>query len=86
MIADCGEILEEADDGISNFFNDGDIYADWPIDLDESPDGISWRMTAVDSIKAFGNEHYKVWAGPLSGNCLVIVFLNRCSKAATIAA
>ncbi|XVF18347.1 hypothetical protein REPUB_Repub11eG0013900 [Reevesia pubescens] len=100
-------------------------------------------MTAVDSIKAFGNEHYKVlphgvfkhvtgdkvkdkhrdlhemesalkellisfayslgvqgrkvhvpgednclevWAGRLSGNCLVIIFGNRCSNAATITA
>ncbi|XWS67992.1 hypothetical protein CRYUN_Cryun04dG0052000 [Craigia yunnanensis] len=58
-IADCGEIPEGADDGMSNFFNDGDIYADWPAELDESPDELSWWMTAVDSIKAFGNEHYK---------------------------
>ncbi|KAA3482390.1 peptidyl-prolyl cis-trans isomerase CYP40 isoform X1 [Gossypium australe] len=58
-IADCGEIPEGADDGISNFFNDGDIYADWPADLDESPNELSWWMTAVESIKAFGNEHYK---------------------------
>ncbi|KAE8719369.1 Peptidyl-prolyl cis-trans isomerase D [Hibiscus syriacus] len=59
MISDCGEIPEGADDGISNFFNDGDVYADWPADLDESPDELSWWMTAVDSIKTFGNEHYK---------------------------
>ncbi|XVF67624.1 hypothetical protein PTKIN_Ptkin10aG0136200 [Pterospermum kingtungense] len=58
-IADCGEILEGADDGISNFFNDGDIYADWPADLDEIPDELSWWIIAVDSIKAFGNEHFK---------------------------
>ncbi|KAA3453978.1 peptidyl-prolyl cis-trans isomerase CYP40-like isoform X2 [Gossypium australe] len=58
-IVDCGEIPEGADDGISNFFNDGDAYADWPADLDESPDELSWWITAVDSIKAFGNEHYK---------------------------
>ncbi|PPR84686.1 hypothetical protein GOBAR_AA36023 [Gossypium barbadense] len=58
-IADCGEIPGGADDGISNFFNDGDIYADWPADLDESPNELSWWMTAVESIKAFGNEHYK---------------------------
>ncbi|KAB2047374.1 hypothetical protein ERO13_A13G037900v2 [Gossypium hirsutum] len=58
-IVDCGEIPEGADDGISNFFNDGDAYADWPADLDESPDELSWWMTAVDSIKAFGNEYYK---------------------------
>ncbi|KAK8626848.1 hypothetical protein V6N13_134478 [Hibiscus sabdariffa] len=58
-IANCGEIPDGADDGISNFFNDGDSYADWPADLDESPNELSWWMTAVDSIKAFGNERYK---------------------------
>ncbi|KAK8518816.1 hypothetical protein V6N12_012057 [Hibiscus sabdariffa] len=58
-ITDCGEIPDGADDGISNFFNDGDSYADWPADLDESPNELSWWITAVDSIKAFGNEHYK---------------------------
>ncbi|KAE8721778.1 Peptidyl-prolyl cis-trans isomerase D [Hibiscus syriacus] len=58
-ITGCGEIPEGADDGISNFFNDGDSYADWPADLDESPNELSWWMTAVDSTKAFGNEHYK---------------------------
>lgn len=67
-IADCGEIPEGADDGISNFFNDGDIYPDWPADLDESPNELSWWMTAVDSVKAFGNEHYKVM-----GICMFIL-------------
>uniref|UniRef100_A0A5B7BM10 peptidylprolyl isomerase n=1 Tax=Davidia involucrata TaxID=16924 RepID=A0A5B7BM10_DAVIN len=59
IIVDCGEIPEGADDGISNFFKDGDTYPDWPVDLDVKPDEISWWMSAVDSIKAFGNEQYK---------------------------
>ncbi|EXC17382.1 Peptidyl-prolyl cis-trans isomerase CYP40 [Morus notabilis] len=59
VTADCGEIPEGEDDGISNFFKDGDIYPDWPADLDESANEISWWMTSVDSIKAFGNECYK---------------------------
>ncbi|RWW14063.1 hypothetical protein BHE74_00000405 [Ensete ventricosum] len=37
VIADCGELPEGADDGVSNFFGDGDFYADWPIDLDDKP-------------------------------------------------
>ena len=60
VIVDCGEIPEGEDDGISNFFKDGDTYPDWPADLDTKPDEISWWMKAVDSIKAFGNEEYKV--------------------------
>ncbi|XP_044509105.1 peptidyl-prolyl cis-trans isomerase CYP40-like isoform X2 [Mangifera indica] len=60
IITDCGEIPEGADDGISNFFKDGDIYPDWPADLDKSPNELVWWMDAVDSIKAFGNEQYKV--------------------------
>ncbi|KAG6653147.1 peptidyl-prolyl cis-trans isomerase CYP40-like isoform X1 [Carya illinoinensis] len=59
LIVDCGEILEKADDGTSNFFQDGDTYPDWPADLDESPNEISWWMIAVDSVKSFGNENYK---------------------------
>ncbi|KAK1560869.1 hypothetical protein Q3G72_031823 [Acer saccharum] len=59
VIMDCGEIPQGADDGTSNFFNDGDIYPDWPTDLDKSPEELSWWMEVVDSIKAFGNEHYK---------------------------
>nr|QMV80830.1 peptidylprolyl cis-trans isomerase 23 [Clitoria ternatea] len=58
-IVDCGEILEGEDDGISNFFKDGDTYPDWPADLDESPDELDWWMKSVDSIKSFGNEYYK---------------------------
>lgn len=59
VIVDCGEIPEGADDGISNFFKDGDSYADWPADLDTKPDEISWWMKAVEDIKIFGNEYYK---------------------------
>ncbi|KAK5775223.1 Peptidyl-prolyl cis-trans isomerase CYP40 [Gossypium arboreum] len=59
IIADCGEIPEGGDDGVSNLFKDGDIYPDWPVDLDKKPDEISWWMKAVDSIKAFANEQYK---------------------------
>ncbi|XP_048230332.1 peptidyl-prolyl cis-trans isomerase CYP40 isoform X2 [Ricinus communis] len=59
LIADCGEIPEGADDGISNFFKDGDIFPDWPADLSDSPNELSWWMDAVDSIKGFGNESYK---------------------------
>ncbi|KAG6761445.1 hypothetical protein POTOM_034664 [Populus tomentosa] len=59
IIVDCGEIPEGADDGICNFFKDGDAYPDWPADLNEIPNELSWWMSAVDSIKAFGNEHFK---------------------------
>ncbi|PSS29366.1 Peptidyl-prolyl cis-trans isomerase [Actinidia chinensis var. chinensis] len=58
-IADCGEIPEGADDGIANFFKDGDMYPDWPADLDNAPSELSWWMDAVDSVKAFGNEQFK---------------------------
>lgn len=58
-IADCGEISEGADDGIVNFFKDGDVYPDWPADLDDNMSELSWWINAVDSIKAFGNEHFK---------------------------
>ncbi|KAK4747800.1 hypothetical protein SAY87_014386 [Trapa incisa] len=59
IVADCGEIPEGEEYGITNFFNDGDMYPDWPVDLDESPSDLSWWMSSVDSIKAFGNENYK---------------------------
>ena len=60
VIADCGEIPEGAHDGVSNLFKDGDTFPDWPADLDQSPFELSWWMSAVDSIKAFGNVHFKV--------------------------
>ncbi|GFP94554.1 peptidyl-prolyl cis-trans isomerase cyp40 [Phtheirospermum japonicum] len=59
VIADCGEIPEGADDGTINFFGDGDLYPDWPMDLDAKPDNISWLVTAIDSIKVLGNEWFK---------------------------
>ncbi|KAJ8530095.1 hypothetical protein K7X08_036930 [Anisodus acutangulus] len=58
-ITDCGEIPEGADDGITNFFKDRDLYPDWPADLDSNSDDISWWVTALESIKAFGNENFK---------------------------
>lgn len=60
VIADCGEISEGAGDGITNLFNDGDMYPDWPADLDDNSTELSWWMNAVDSVKAFGNQHFKV--------------------------
>ncbi|KAK6946153.1 Cyclophilin-type peptidyl-prolyl cis-trans isomerase domain [Dillenia turbinata] len=59
IIADCGEIPDGKDDGICNFFKDGDMYPDWPADLDENPKELSWWMNAADSVKTLGNEHYK---------------------------
>ncbi|XP_057782980.1 peptidyl-prolyl cis-trans isomerase CYP40-like [Salvia miltiorrhiza] len=59
VISDCGEILEGADDGTANFFHDGDLFPDWPADLDENSSELSWWVTAVESIKGYGNEHFK---------------------------
>ncbi|KAK7386465.1 hypothetical protein VNO78_26711 [Psophocarpus tetragonolobus] len=59
VIVDCGEIPEGEDDGVVNFFKDGDTYPDWPADLDVKPDQLSWWMSAVDAIKTLGNEQYK---------------------------
>ncbi|GJM86925.1 hypothetical protein PR202_ga02828 [Eleusine coracana subsp. coracana] len=59
VIADCGELPEGASDGVTNFLKDGDMYPDWPIDLDEKPAEVSWWMNAVESTKAFGNEYFK---------------------------
>ena len=60
VIHDCGVIPEGEDDGICNFFKDGDVFPDWPVDLNESPLELSWWMETVDSVKASGNEHFKV--------------------------
>lgn len=60
IVEDCGELPEGADDGICNFFKDGDMYPDWPADLEDKPDDVSWWMSTVDSIKSFGNEQFKV--------------------------
>ncbi|KAK7331114.1 hypothetical protein VNO77_25328 [Canavalia gladiata] len=59
VVVDCGEIPEGEDDGVVNFFKDGDTFPDWPADLDVKPDEISWWMSAVDTIKSLGNEQYK---------------------------
>ncbi|RCV20693.1 hypothetical protein SETIT_4G077100v2 [Setaria italica] len=58
-IVDCGELPEGADDGVVNFFKDGDKYPDWPNDLEEKPAEVSWWMDAVESAKAYGNENFK---------------------------
>ena len=60
VIVDCGEIAQGEDEGVINFFGDGDTFADWPVDLDSKPEELEWWMNAVESIKGFGNEHYKV--------------------------
>lgn len=60
VVVDCGEIPEGADDGTLNFFKDGDLYPDWPVDLDSKPDDLSWMINAVESIKVLGNEWFKV--------------------------
>ena len=60
IIVGCGELSKGADDGVSNFFKDGDMYPEWPNDLDEKPSDVSWWMNAVDSAKAFGNDNFKV--------------------------
>ncbi|CAD5165170.1 unnamed protein product [Musa acuminata subsp. malaccensis] len=59
VISDCGELPEGADDGVSNFFKDGDLYPDWPNDLDDKPTEVSWWMNAVASAKTFGNDFFK---------------------------
>ncbi|XP_058228468.1 peptidyl-prolyl cis-trans isomerase CYP40-like [Rhododendron vialii] len=59
VIVNCGEIAEGADDGTSDFFKDGDDSSDSPSDLDVKTDKTSWCTSAVDSITAFGNEHFK---------------------------
>lgn len=60
IIVDCGEIPEGADDGVCNFFKDGDVYPAYPADLDTKAGEISWWIKAVNSIKTFGNEQFKV--------------------------
>ncbi|KAL0912397.1 hypothetical protein M5K25_018365 [Dendrobium thyrsiflorum] len=59
IISDCGELPEGADDGAINFFKDGDIYPDWPADLDEKHDEVSWWINVVNAAKSLGNEYYK---------------------------
>lgn len=60
VIEDCGEFPDGAEDGVVNFFTDGDLYPDWPNDLDEKPNEVSWWIEAVESAKSFGNDNFKV--------------------------
>ncbi|ONK74206.1 uncharacterized protein A4U43_C03F3890 [Asparagus officinalis] len=55
IIAECGELPEGSDDGVVNFFKDGDMIPDWPGDLEVKPKDVAWWMNAADSAKAFGN-------------------------------
>ncbi|KAG6475389.1 hypothetical protein ZIOFF_064608 [Zingiber officinale] len=75
VIADCGELPEGADDCVSNFFKDGDLYPDWPNDLDEKPNEVSWWMNAVESAKTFGNDNFKVKFVSYSGHALLLLSL-----------
>ncbi|CAA3008883.1 peptidyl-prolyl cis-trans isomerase CYP40 [Olea europaea subsp. europaea] len=59
VISDCGEIPEGADDGITNFFKDGDSYPDWPADIDNSSSELSWWISSVEFIKGYGNDYFK---------------------------
>ncbi|KAL1809893.1 hypothetical protein ACET3Z_026883 [Daucus carota] len=59
IVEDCGELPEGADDGVCNFFKDGDMYPDWPADLEKKSDDVSWWMSTADLIKSFGNEQFK---------------------------
>lgn len=61
VVEECGEIPEGEDYGVINFFKDGDTYPDWPSDLDAKSDDFTWWVTAVECIKAFGNEKFKVY-------------------------
>lgn len=60
IIANSGEILDGDDDKVNNFFKDGDMYPDWPNDLDDKSSELSWWIAAVESAKTYGNECYKV--------------------------
>ncbi|KAH7295678.1 hypothetical protein KP509_27G060500 [Ceratopteris richardii] len=59
LIEDCGQIQDDEDDGVAGFFKDGDMYPDYPADLDEQPPCCSWWIDAVNSSKNFGNNNYK---------------------------
>ncbi|KAL5982391.1 hypothetical protein ACLOJK_016462 [Asimina triloba] len=59
VVADCGELPQGVDDGTCNFFRDGDMHPDWPADVDQKPVEVAWWMNAVETIKTYGNEHYK---------------------------
>ncbi|EYU42659.1 hypothetical protein MIMGU_mgv1a019911mg [Erythranthe guttata] len=58
-VGEEGFSYEGEDDGTANFFKDGDLYPDWPTDLDDNSSELSWWVSAVESIKGYGNEHFK---------------------------
>nr|CAD1826269.1 unnamed protein product [Ananas comosus var. bracteatus] len=35
------------------------MFPDWPTDLDDKPNELSWWISAVESAKAFGNDNFK---------------------------
>lgn len=43
---------------------DGDVYPDWPQDLDEKDHDIHWWLNAVAALKAAGAQHFKVCRQP----------------------
>lgn len=59
VVAECGVIPEGEDDGVINFFKDGDMYPDWPSDLVEKPKEVTWWIEVVESAKNFGNVNFK---------------------------
>ncbi|MCO5573160.1 hypothetical protein L7F22_026926 [Adiantum nelumboides] len=59
LIANCGELQEGEEDGVAGLFSDGDVYPDWPEDLDDKPADCAWWIAAVESIKGLGNDCFK---------------------------
>ncbi|KAI5065200.1 hypothetical protein GOP47_0019895 [Adiantum capillus-veneris] len=59
LIANCGELQEGEEDGVAGLFSDGDLYPDWPEDLDDKPADCAWWIAAVEAIKSFGNDCFK---------------------------
>ncbi|KAB2595015.1 peptidyl-prolyl cis-trans isomerase CYP40-like [Pyrus ussuriensis x Pyrus communis] len=60
VIVDCGQLLEGADDGVCNFFKDGEVYLDWPVDLDTKLENISWWVTTKQDYKMALRKYRKV--------------------------
>ncbi|EFJ28988.1 hypothetical protein SELMODRAFT_92589 [Selaginella moellendorffii] len=59
VVTECGELPEGADDGVSLFWKDGDIFPDWPADLPEQPEESAWWVSAVETVKSLGNDCFK---------------------------
>eukprot|EP00271_Cylindrocystis_brebissonii_P010450 TRINITY_DN26638_c0_g1_i1.p1 TRINITY_DN26638_c0_g1~~TRINITY_DN26638_c0_g1_i1.p1 ORF type:complete len:370 (+),score=86.48 TRINITY_DN26638_c0_g1_i1:174-1283(+) len=58
-IADCGEVAAEEVDPVVNWLKDGDMYSDYPADVEGRPKEISFWLKAADDIKAKGTEYLK---------------------------